>query len=155
MDFICYLASLNNTRINSFKFDIAFYLDFVGTSNEGLNTMANLGATITSRAVDRKKKKIADEHEKFVENALTKYSKSAFVLNVDDYHNIHVQRQPDTTTTSWAAHMATVITNPCPNISAIPRNWLAYEEVCMRCWSDIFLRFDRRNYKRAPLMFFF
>jgi hypothetical protein len=33
-------------------------------------------------------------------------------------------------------------------------NWLAYEEACMRCWSDLFLRFDRRNYKRAPLMFF-
>ena len=33
-------------------------------------------------------------------------------------------------------------------------NWLAYEEACMRCWSDLFLRFDRRNYKSAPLMFF-
>ena len=105
MVFICYLlASLNNTKINSFKFDLAFYLDLVGTSNEGLNTMANLGATTTSRAVDHKKKQVADEHEKYVEkyveNALTKYSKSAFMLNVDDYHSIHVQRQPDTTTTS-------------------------------------------------------
>ena len=101
MVFICYLlASLNNTKINSFKFDLAFYLDSVGTSNEGLNTMANLGATTTSRAVDRKKKQVADEHEKYVENALTKYSKSAFMLNVEDYHSIHIQRQPDTTTTS-------------------------------------------------------
>jgi hypothetical protein len=33
-------------------------------------------------------------------------------------------------------------------------DWPAYEEACMRCWSDLFLRFDRRNYKRAPLMFF-
>ncbi|RIB30695.1 hypothetical protein C2G38_2152026 [Gigaspora rosea] len=33
-------------------------------------------------------------------------------------------------------------------------NWPAYEEACMRCWSDLFLQFDRRNYKRAPLMFF-
>src|SRR5438128_12034221 len=24
----------------------------------------------------------------------------------------------------------------------------------MRCWSDLFLRFDSKNYKRAPLMFF-
>jgi len=39
---------------------------------------------------------------------------SALVLNVDDYHNIHVQRQPDTTDTSWAAHMATILANPCP-----------------------------------------
>ena len=55
---------LNNTKINSFKFD---YLDSVGTSNEGLNTMANLGATTTSRAVDRKKKQVADEHNKYCE----------------------------------------------------------------------------------------
>ncbi|RIB07183.1 hypothetical protein C2G38_2046214 [Gigaspora rosea] len=33
-------------------------------------------------------------------------------------------------------------------------NWPAYEEACMRCWCDLFLRFDRRNYKHAPLMFF-
>jgi hypothetical protein len=44
------------------------------------------------------------------------------MLNVDDYHSIHVQRRPDTTTTSWAAHMATIVTNPCPNMLAIPRN---------------------------------
>jgi len=29
------------TKINYFKFDLAFYLDSVGTSNEDLNTMAN------------------------------------------------------------------------------------------------------------------
>ena len=75
---MCYLlVLLNNTKINSFKFDLAFYLDSVDTS---------LGVTTTSRAVDRKKKQVADEHEKYVENALTKYSKNTFLLNVDDYH---------------------------------------------------------------------
>ena len=69
---MCYLV-LNNTKINSFKFDLAFYLDSVDTS---------LGVATTSRAVDRKKKQVADEHE----NALTKYSKNTFLLNVDDYH---------------------------------------------------------------------
>src|SRR3990170_1455527 len=34
MLFICYLlASLNNTKINAFKFDLAYYLDASGTSN--------------------------------------------------------------------------------------------------------------------------
>jgi len=68
MVFMCYLllVLLNNTKINSFKFDLALYLDSVDTS---------LGVTTTSRAVDRKKKQVADEHEKYVENALTKYSK--------------------------------------------------------------------------------
>jgi len=122
MVFICYLlASLNNTKINSFKFDLGFYLDSVGTSNEGLNTMANLGASTTSRSIGRKKKRMSDSHGEYVEKALTKYSENSLVLNIDDYHNIHVQRQPDTTSTSWAAHMATIMANPCPT-SAIPRN---------------------------------
>jgi len=33
-------------------------------------------------------------------------------------------------------------------------NWPVYEEACMHCWSNLFLRFDQRNYKCAPLMFF-
>ncbi|RIB09231.1 hypothetical protein C2G38_2044496 [Gigaspora rosea] len=56
--FICYLlASLNNTQINAFKSDLAFYLDSARTSNEGLNTMANIGITTTSRTVNRKKRR--------------------------------------------------------------------------------------------------
>jgi len=120
MVFICYLlASLNNSKINAFKFELAYYLDSAGTSNEGLNTLANLGVTTTSRAVDRRKKKTSDAHGQYVENALIQYSESALVMNVDDYHNVHVQRQPDTTDTSWTAHMATILANPCP-MPAIP-----------------------------------
>lgn len=119
---ICYLlASLNNTKINSFKFDVAYYLDSVGMSNEGLDTMAILGVSTTSRAVDKRKKKASDAHKEYVENALSKFSDKAFVLNIDDYHNIHVPWQSDSTSTSRLAHMATIIANLCP-ISAIPRN---------------------------------
>jgi len=101
MVFICYLlASLNNMKINSFKFDLAFYLDLISTSNEGLNTMANLRVTTTSRSVDYKKKIISDSHEEYVEKTLVKYSERILVLNIDDYHNIHIQWQPDTTSTS-------------------------------------------------------
>ena len=65
---MCYLllVLLNNTKINSFKFDLALYLDSVDTS---------LGVTTTSRAVDCKKKQVADEHEKYVENTLTNIQK--------------------------------------------------------------------------------
>jgi hypothetical protein len=122
MIFICYLlASLNNTKINAFKFQIAYYLDSAGTSNEGLNTMANIGITTTARSVDRRKKQMSDVHTKYVEDALQPYEQTAFILNVDDYHNIHTQRQPDTTSTSWATHMATILAIPCP-IPAIPCN---------------------------------
>ncbi len=87
-------------KINSFKFDLAFYLDLISTSNEGLNTMANLRVTTTSRSVDYKKKIISDSHEEYVEKTLVKYSERILVLNIDDYHNIHIQWQPDTTSTS-------------------------------------------------------
>jgi len=111
----------NNTKINCFKFDLAYYLDSAGTSNEGINTMANLGATTTSRAVDRRKKKISDVHGEYVEKHLILHLEKALVLNIDDYHNIHVQKQADTTNTSWAAHMATILANPCSR-PAIPRD---------------------------------
>ncbi len=51
-------------KINSFKFNIAYYLDSVGTSNEGLNMMANLGMTIMVRVINRRKK----EYQMHMEN---------------------------------------------------------------------------------------
>ena len=71
MVLICYLlASLNNTKINSFKFDLAFYLDSAGTSKKGLNTMASLGITTTSQAVGQHKRRILGAHENYTENVL-------------------------------------------------------------------------------------
>jgi hypothetical protein len=52
--------------------------------------MANLGVTTTARAIDRRKKKMSDMHEEYVDNALSQHADNALVLNVDDYHNIHV-----------------------------------------------------------------
>ncbi|CAG8797218.1 18174_t:CDS:2 [Gigaspora margarita] len=122
MVFICYLlSSLNNTRINAFNSYLAYYLDSASTSNEGLNMMANLGASITLRAVNRKKRRISDVHGEYVERALANHSENALVLNIDNYNNIHVLRKPDLTSISWAAHMAMIIANLCP-ILAIPCN---------------------------------
>jgi len=91
MLFICYLlSSLNNTKITAFKFDLAYYLDSAGTTNEGLNTMANLSVITMSRSVDRKKKQMSDAHKEYVKNALKYHSENAFVLNINDYHNIYV-----------------------------------------------------------------
>jgi len=49
-----------------------------------------------------------------VKNILEGYMGNVFVLNVNDYYNIHVQWQPNTTETFWAAHIATILANPCP-----------------------------------------
>ncbi|RIB01256.1 hypothetical protein C2G38_2256270, partial [Gigaspora rosea] len=43
------------------------------------------------------------------------------VLNIDDYHSIHTERMPNTTTTSTAAHLATILLNPITTQEAIPQ----------------------------------
>jgi len=64
---------------------------------------------------------MSDAHDDYVENALRQYLENALMLNINNYHNIHVQRQPNTTETSRATHMATILANPCFT-PAIPRN---------------------------------
>ena len=91
MLFICYFFfSLNNTKITAFKFDLAYYLDLAEISNEGLNTMTNLRITTISKSIDQKKKQMSDAHKEYVKNALKYHSENAFVLNINDYHNIYV-----------------------------------------------------------------
>ena len=43
-----------------------------------------------------------------------------FVLNIDDYHDLHESRQPNATSLSRIAHMATLLINTSPNIAPIP-----------------------------------
>ncbi|CAG8837824.1 10270_t:CDS:2 [Gigaspora margarita] len=91
----------------------------MGTSNEGLNTMLNLGASITSRAVNRKKRRMSNVYGEYIERALAKHSENALVLNIDNYHNIYILRKPDSTSISWPAHIAMIITNPCPILAIL------------------------------------
>ena len=75
-------ASLNNTKINCFKFDLAYCLDSAGTSNEGINTMVNLRAMTISRAVDWRKKKMSDVHREYVEKCL--------LCNIQQCPRVHI-----------------------------------------------------------------
>ncbi|RIB29585.1 hypothetical protein C2G38_2027586 [Gigaspora rosea] len=83
--------------------------------------MANIGVSTTARTVERRKKRMSDVHGQYVENALMKHSENTFVLNVNDYHNIHVPKQTETTETSRSTHMVSIFLNPC-FIPAILRN---------------------------------
>ena len=67
------------------------------------------------------KKRISNSYREYVEKALAKYSENSFILNIDNYHNIHIQKQADTTSMSWVIHMVMIMINPC-STSAIPRN---------------------------------
>ena len=93
------------------KSDVALYLDSVGVSDSSIDTLTDLGVTTTSRTVSRHKTAISEEHANNVDSTLAQYMKNAMVLNIDNYHSIHTKRVPNTTTTSDAAHLATILIN--------------------------------------------
>ena len=43
-----------------------------------------------------------------------------FILNIDDYHDLHESRQPNATSLSRIAHMATLLINTSSNVIPIP-----------------------------------
>ena len=123
--FICYfLCGIRNKFVNDAKRDLAMYLDSTGASNSSIDTLADLGVTTTSRTITRCKDTVAEEHAQFVDSALATHAGKAIILNVDDYHSIHTKRMPTTTTTSSAAHLATILINPITTQKAIPREYV-------------------------------
>ncbi|CAG8800561.1 45280_t:CDS:2, partial [Gigaspora margarita] len=86
MLFICYLlASLHNSKINVFKFDIANYLDLVSTSNKGINTMANFGVILTTRSVNPINPKIIDYE------LIARHLDKRFIVNLGVPYYFHSQ----------------------------------------------------------------
>ena len=119
--FICYfLYGICNKFVNYARRDLTVYLDSTGTSNATIDTLADLGVTTTSCTVTRHKNTISEEYTRTIDSVLARYAENAMVLNIDDYHSIHTKRIPNTTTTSTAAHLATVLMNPIATQSAIP-----------------------------------
>src|SRR5437764_7430508 len=87
---LCYfLASINNKYINGIKVDIELYLQTSGALASSIDTLANLGLSVSRRTVNRQKKIILDEHEQSVNNYCLQNIEKMFVLNINDYHNIH------------------------------------------------------------------
>jgi hypothetical protein len=100
------------------------YLDSTGASNTSIDTPADLGVTTTSRTITRCKDTAAEEHAQIVASALATHAEKAMILNIDDYHSIHTKQMPNTTTTSTAAHLATILMNPITTQKAIPREYV-------------------------------
>jgi hypothetical protein len=89
----------------------------MGASTEAIDAISYAGITISRRHLDRQKAIIADEHPNRVASYLQINKNNTMVLNIDDYHNIHAKRMPDTCSTSTVAHMTTLVLN---NINSIP-----------------------------------
>ena len=117
---LCYfLASINNKYINGLKTDIGSYLQTAGTSASSIDTLNNLGFSVTRKTVDRQKLLISDEHQETVNNYCLQNIEKMFFLNIDDYHNIHRRNQPTLLQTHNIFHFVTILLNSNPNIFKI------------------------------------
>ncbi|UZO05447.1 uncharacterized protein OCT59_025797 [Rhizophagus irregularis] len=118
---LCYfLASINNKYINGIKADIGSYLQTSGASATSIDTLANLGLSVSRMTVNRQKKIVSDEHEQSVDNYCLQNIEKMFVLNIDDYHNIHRRTMPSLLETHNIFHFVTILLNSNPNIPSIP-----------------------------------
>ncbi|CAB4385929.1 unnamed protein product [Rhizophagus irregularis] len=61
---LCYfLASINNKYINGIKADIGSYLETSGASASSIDTLANIGLSVSRRTVNRQKTYISEDHQ--------------------------------------------------------------------------------------------
>src|SRR5207248_5446606 len=64
---LCYfLASINNKYINGIKADIGSYLETSGASASSIDTLANIGLSVSQRTVDQQKVLILENHQNTV-----------------------------------------------------------------------------------------
>ncbi|EXX68951.1 hypothetical protein RirG_100420 [Rhizophagus irregularis DAOM 197198w] len=118
---LCYfLASINNKYINSIKADIGSYLQTSGASSSSIDTLANIGFSIRRMTVDRQKNLISNEHQQTVDIYCLQNIEKIFILNIDDYHNIHRRNKPTLLETHNIFHFVTILLNSNSNIAAIP-----------------------------------
>jgi len=117
---LCYfLASINNKYINGLKADIGSYLQTAGASASSIDTLSNLGFSVTRKTVNQQKSLIANEHQETVDNYCLQNIEKMFFLNIDDYHNIHRWNQPTLIQTHNIFHFVTILLNSNPSILKI------------------------------------
>ncbi|GET55869.1 hypothetical protein GLOIN_2v1485098 [Rhizophagus irregularis DAOM 181602=DAOM 197198] len=118
---LCYfLASINNKYINGIKADIGSYLETSGASASSIDTLANIGLSVSRRTVNRQKTYISEDHQYTVNDYCLQNIENMFILNIDDYHNIHRRNQPTLLKTHDINHFVTILLNSNSNIPKIP-----------------------------------
>src|ERR1043165_3152277 len=87
---LCYfLAGINNKYINRIKIDIGSYLKTSGASSSSVDTLANIGLSVSQRTVNRHKTFIVEKHQSTVNDYCLQHIENILILNIDDYYNIH------------------------------------------------------------------
>ncbi|CAB4393151.1 uncharacterized protein OCT59_028409 [Rhizophagus irregularis] len=68
---------------------IGSYLQTSGTSSSSIDILANIGFSITRKTVNRQKALISESHQDTINNYCLQNIENMFILNIDNYHNIH------------------------------------------------------------------
>src|SRR5207248_5200553 len=117
---LCYfLASINNKYINGIKADIGSYLQTSEASSSSIDTLANIGFSVTRKTVNSQKNVISNEHQQTVDNYCLQNIEKMFILNIDDYHNIHRRNMLTLLETHNIFHFVTILLNINFNITKI------------------------------------
>ena len=89
-NFFILTSGINNKYINSFKTDIELYLQTSGISSSSIDILANIGFLITKKTVNHQKTLTSESYQDTVNSYLLQNIENMFILNIDDYHNIHL-----------------------------------------------------------------
>ncbi|RHZ53704.1 hypothetical protein Glove_438g7 [Diversispora epigaea] len=82
---------------------------YLSASRIAIDTLNSIGLSVCYITINNFKRKLANEHPLKIRNNYL------YVYNLDDYHDIHEKKRPNTTTLSTAKYMATCI---CKQVSA-------------------------------------
>ena len=107
-------------RSNSFQAALSRTLQQFGITEQGLQSLQNLGIAAHPRTVKAQAKLSSSAHSNhvsFIESAVENNQFMIFCIN--DYHNIHTMHRPESKTQTNAIHMSTLLLKVFPNIKAV------------------------------------
>ena len=108
-------------RSNAFQVALSRTLQQFGISEQGLQSLRNLGITAHAHTVKAKAKLSSASHSttvaSFIESAVE--NEQFLIFCIDDYHNIHTMHRPESKKQTNAIHMSTLLIKVFPNIKAV------------------------------------
>ncbi len=91
---------------------MAIYLNLTSASNISIDTFANLNVITTSYMIIWHKTSAFKEYIKIIDSELTKHADEVMVLNINDYHSIHIKWMSNITITFITTYLTTILINP-------------------------------------------
>ena len=113
-------------RANWFQVSLARTLQQFGISQQGLESLRNLGIVTHPRTIKANMQVSSAAHlERVKEFFKTVIDNEQFIIFcIDDYHNIHTKHRPEAKTQTQSVHTSTLLVKVFPNIKAFPNNSL-------------------------------